>query len=312
MARWRIGIIANAAIVVAPFALMPPSASALTLSLLFDSSTSNAPPAFFTAVDTAAQFFETNFSDPITINIHVGWGSIDGENLDTDDIGQSKTNQQGSFTYSQIETDLINDAKSSADATAIANLPATYSGNFFMSDAEAKALKILAPASPEIDGYVGFSSSVPFTFDPLNRAVPGEYDFIGLAEHEISEVMGRYGLGQNGASSGRYSPIDLFRYTAPGVLDTVPENGAYFSIDGGNTVINTFNGTNGGDLADWAGYTPDAFNDAYFEGIEEPVTPGDLTVMDVIGYDPALPEPASITFIGLGIGGLLRARRRPV
>lgn len=49
--------------------------------------------------------------------------------------------------------------------------------------------------------------------------------------------VGRYGLGQNGASSGRYSPLDLFRYTLPGVPDLVPENGDYFSIDGGRTAI---------------------------------------------------------------------------
>ena len=114
-----------------------------------------------------------------------------------------------------------------------------------MARAEAKALGLLAGDGSGIDGYVGFNSTAAFTFDPNNRATAGKFDFIGIAEHEISEAMGRFGLGQNGVSSGRYGPIDLFRYFSHGVLDLVPANGAYFSIDGGTTVINTFNGHGG-------------------------------------------------------------------
>ena len=129
-----------------------------------------------------------------------------------------------------------------------------------MADAEAKALGLIPGNNPTSDGSIGFNSTASWTFDPNNRAVAGKNDFIGVAEHEITEVMGRYGLGQNGFASGHYSPLDLFRYTAPGTLDLAPANGAYFSIDGGNTVINTFNGTGGGDLSDWLGTTLDSFN----------------------------------------------------
>ena len=200
-----------------------------------------------------------------------------------------------------MKTALINDAKSPADATAIANLPVVdpYGGTkFVMSNAEAKALGLLAGNATGVDGYVGFNSTASWTFDPNNRAVAGAYDFIGIAEHEITEVMGRYGLGQNGASSGRYSPIDLFRYSSPGALDLTPANGAYFSIDGGNTLINTFNGTGGGDLSDWKGNTTDAFNAFLSPGAMLPFSAGDKTLMDVIGYDPvAVPEPASATLL---------------
>jgi hypothetical protein len=33
---------------------------------------------------------------------------------------------------------------------------------------------------------VTIGAGYSFTFDPNNRAVPGKYDFIGIAEHEIS------------------------------------------------------------------------------------------------------------------------------
>lgn len=178
-----------------------------------------------------------------------------------------------------------------------------------MSNGEAKALGLLGGNAPGVDGYVGFLNTAPYTFDPSNRAVVGEYDFMGLAEHEISEVMGRYGLGQNGASSGRYSPIDLFRYTSSGVLDVVPENGDYFSINGGAIAINTFNGTGGGDLSDWSGATPDSYNAFLTRGARLDVSSGDITEMDVIGYDAAVPEPPTLTLVGIAVGMLLFVRR---
>lgn len=288
-------------------------ASSLQFNVTYDASTASAPAGFFSAFADAIQFYEATFSDPITINIQVGWGEINGGSLSPGDIGQSSTRQQGFYKYSQVATALANDSKSAADQTAVNNLPAfdpTGGANFVMSNAEAKALSLLAATATGIDGFIGFRSTAPFTFDPDNRAVAGEYDFIGLAEHELSEVMGRYGLGQNGASSGRYSPLDLFRYTSPDVPDLVPENGDYFSIDGGRTAINTFNGIGGGDLADWAGATLDSYNAFLALGRELPVTAGDITEMDVIGYDPATPEPASLALCGFGVAVLSGLRWR--
>jgi hypothetical protein len=304
-------VIIGGVLLKAAFLATPAQASPLTFNVIYDASTSSAPAAFFSAFNDAIQFYETQFDDPITINIDVGWGEIDGHSLSPGDLGNSQTNQQGFYSYSQIKTALQNDAKSAADAAAVANLPSTYpvsGAPFVMSDAEAKALGLRPGNAPGVDGYVGFLNTAPYTFDPNNRAVAGEYDFIGLAEHEISEVMGRYGLGQNGASSGRYSPIDLFRYTSPGVLEFAPGSGGYFSINGGTTAINTFNGTGGGDLSDWAGATLDSYNAFLTRGAELDVSLGDLNEMDVIGYDAAVPEPPTLTLVGLATGALLLLR----
>jgi hypothetical protein len=62
-------------------------------------------------------------------------------------------------------------------------------GNYWLSTAEAKALGLL-PADSSADGFVGFSSTAPLAYDPNNRAVPGEFDFIGIVAHKISEVLG--------------------------------------------------------------------------------------------------------------------------
>jgi hypothetical protein len=118
--------------------------------------------------------------------------------------------------------------------------------------------------------------------------------------------MGRYGMTQNGCGATLCdSPIDLFRYTSPGNFDLNPENGSYFSIDSGNTNINTFNGTGGGDLSDWLGLSLDAFNHSLSRGQEEPFTAGDLTLMDVIDYDPAVvPEPDTLALLATSLIGL--------
>ncbi len=68
------------------------------------------------------------------------------------------------------------------------------------------------------------NSTLTYTFDPNNRGTGG-FDFIGVAEHELSEIMGRLpGLGNDfGLTDGPlYMANDLFRYTAPGVLKPQP------------------------------------------------------------------------------------------
>lgn len=245
-------------------------------------------PAFSDVV----QFFEATFSDPITINIDVGYGEVDGQPLGSNAAGQSLTYLAGPLNYSDVRTSLANNVTSANDATAAASLGTTdptAGGNFVVSTAQAKALGLLG-ASTAIDGYVGFSSSLSFAYDPNNRAVAGEYDFIGIAEHEISEVMGRTALlGETlgsgaGAITNSYSIQDLFRYSAKGTRELVGGKAAYFSIDGGKTKLLGFNTVAGEDYGDWAGTTVDAANAMASTGTLLPFSTTDSTEMDVLGY----------------------------
>ena len=204
-------------------------AGGLVFNITYDSSVSSAPAGFTSAIGDVVNYYESVFNDPITVNIDVGWGEVAGQSLGGA-LGASET-YLGVISYSQLKAALAADAKSADDASAVASLPGgdpTGGGSFVVTTAEAKALGLGTDAA--VDGYVGFSSSVNYTFDPNNRAVSGTYDFIGVAEHEISEVMGRIALLGTplGGLSHTYTALDLLRYSRPGVRQFGAGNTAYF------------------------------------------------------------------------------------
>jgi hypothetical protein len=257
----------------------------MIINVTYDSSVSSAPAGFTSTVNAVVQYFQTQFTDPITINIDVGYGEVGGQSLGSGALGESIT-YINSYSYSQLRSALSTDATSTADGTAVASLPSSNpagTANYWVATAEAKALG-LAGASSSLDGYVGFSSA-PGIFDYNNAdgVTAGQYDFFGVVAHEISEVMGRFIMG--GSS---YTPLSLFDYSAAGVRDMSGAQPGYFSINGGSTNLDSFNSNLGGDLADWASSVGnDAFLAFAKSGVVLPVTSTDLTALDAIGWNVA-------------------------
>src|SRR6185437_10452251 len=137
-----------------------------------------------------------------------------------------------------------------------------------------------------IDGYAGFSSVFPFAYNPNNRAVPSEYDFIGVVEHEFTEVMGRIDLfGASIGGTTGYSLLDMFHYTSPGHHTYTGLTTNYFSANGGTTNLDYFNTNQGGDLGDWAA---SAGADSYLAFTptdeQDTVSQSDITEMNALGY----------------------------
>jgi hypothetical protein len=267
------------------------SAHALTIVRTNDASMSNTAiisaadaASASAAFDYAAAQIMALYNDPVQINI------ILAATTDPTVLGKSTTATVGTFTYAQIRSLLINDnnAHPSADGTtSTAALPAAdpYScSTFLVARALAKALGNI-PSDATNDGTFTFGTSFSYTYDPLNRAVAGKVDFIGVAFHEITEVMGRYARLNSTGNCNR--PYDVFRFTGAGVQSlTFTDANVYFSVNGGSANLKTFNANgNGGDLGDWASGTNDAFNAFSSSGVQNDLTPVDVRVMDVIGYD---------------------------
>ena len=82
---------------------------------------------------------------------------------------------------------------------------------FNFGSAEAKALGLVPAHQTAVDGYVGFDPSIDWSFSSGAPSSPSDLDLIGVAEHEITEVMGRI----SDVGTGNYSVMDLFRYSAP-------------------------------------------------------------------------------------------------
>ena len=269
----------------------------LVISINWDASVNNAPANFEAAVLVAVQDLESRFVNPITLTLDVGYGEINGQALGSNALGESEVSQYVSESYSAVRAALIAQA---APGSSALSATSPDSGTMFMPQGEAKALG-LYPNDGSLDGFVGLSSTLPFSYADNSTPPSGEYYFIGVVEHEITEDMGRVSLldGQ----PNYYAPIDLYRYTASGIhYLTTGRTGstAYFSTDNGTTNLGTWNNrTSNGDLADWypAGPAPggnDAFNDYSSPGVINAFSPDDVTLMQALGYEVTPPVRSGV------------------
>ncbi len=261
------------------------SGSNFVINVIYDSSVSNAPPAFTAAIQDAVSYLESIITAPITVNIDVGYGEIDGQALESGALGESET-YLNSYSYSSIKSALAN-----VDPSAASSLPVSAPGEMWLSDAQAEALGLAGTNnSGTVDAYAGFSSVYPFTYNPNNRAVSGDYDFIGVVEHEFTEDMGRIDLFNESLGGGQhgYSLLDLYHYTLPGVHTYTGTSADYFSVNGGVTNLDNFNSNPNGDLGDWAA---SAGNDSFLafsnSGVENVVSQTDITEMNALGFEIA-------------------------
>ena len=261
---------------------------------------------------SAANTFSANFNDNIHINITVD--AVAGTSV----FGQSST-FLNSASYSTLRTRMVADATSADDLISVGaggsmalSDPIGGTHTWWVSRAQAKAIGLI-PDDLSNDGTTTFGAGNPFTFSGAINS--GTYDFKGVAAHEISEVLGRLGIsgGTIGSSVNSYSLIDNFSYTGLGVKGVGNGAGNFFSLDNGSSLLKLYNNAalNGLDSRDWAPGSNDAFNQFSNSGVVNSVSPVDIRLMDVLGYN-LVPEPSggSLVLAGLAMFAFVRKYRK--
>jgi hypothetical protein len=275
----------------------------MNLVLNLDQSSSSLPSGFVNDVNYVETYFDSLFTNNITVTIDVGYGEIDGQSLGSNDLGESEQANINAVSYAAVRNALIAEG-----APGASSLPATspQPGTMYMASSEEKALGLISNNN-SLDGYVGFSDSLPFSYALNQTPASSAYYFIGVLEHEVTEVMGRVSyLGEGG-----YAAIDLYRYSSPGQIDTTTGGAgstAYFSIDQGAANLGSWNNdANNGDLADWYPSGPaaggdDAFNDYSDPGVVNVMSQNDITLMETLGYNevPQIFGPARFSLSAFG------------
>jgi hypothetical protein len=225
------------------------------------------------------------------------------------------------------------------------------------------------------DGSVQFSTNFLFDFDARDGIDSDKFDFVGVAIHEIGHALGfvsgvdTYDVfsGPNGPNAACFaagtcaglagitslendfrvmSTLDLFRYSADGVLDWSTGGTKYFSIDGGETQFlggdarfstGSFNGDGrqASHFKDSASGVPQIgiLDPTSARGQLQEVTAFDLGAFDAMGWDigldvlqspayrmttadifryyvAAVPEPATWAMMIAGFGFVGAAARR--
>lgn len=320
--------------------LLVAQASALDFNLIYDA---NINAQALQGFKDASAMWSKKFSDKVTVNLNIGFASL-GSGI----LGQTSSTEN-TYSYSSYRNGLLADKKSAVDTIATTNLPggssygftinstansgganhAASSSTIRLTSANAKAAGIFAGNLGASDGSITFSSNFSFDFDRSNGITAGQFDFVGIAAHEIGHALGfvsgldvldYYGNGTY--SDAAFDPwhygLDLFRFrNYGGTYSRSFSTGnvsTYFSLDGGTTLGPRFStGTYRGD-----GWQASHWKDNLGIGIMDPtadygellnITQNDLDAFDAIGWD-TVPEPTTMVALGLGIAGIAARRRR--
>lgn len=336
--------------------LFAPAAHAVTF-VLNDVSTGGMSAQQRAGFQAAADYWSGKLSDNVTVYLDIGFNNLGqnvlgstGSTMVATTYSSMRGMLQADATSALDSTVIAHLPTGSAvsfwatqgDGSARFDNDGSANNRYLaMTSANAKAVGYVVPTSAALaDAHIVFANAYAASFDysrsggtPANKI-----DFVTVAQHEIGHALGftsgideiDYCMGPgNGAicgignDAGRfensiwYQPLDLFRYSAPGVADVRVGGTPYFSVDGGATSIAYFStGSEHGDGWQASHFTSNAVNLMRpFVGFGQSydATPADLYAMDAIGWNLAAPVPEPQTWAMLLAGFSLlgwRARRR--
>ncbi len=259
-------------------------------------------------INAALAIYQATFADPITVNITFQEGSTG--------LGSSSS-FFSNVSYANYLAALTADSKTADDTTALAHLPTvaqylTFFGTTNISVKTANLRAVGINVAPPSDGTITLNTSI-MNLDRTSPQNPAKYDLMAVAMHEIDEVLG-LGSALPTPLSGNPFAEDLFRYNAGGRSYNAA-NGtlAYFSIDGTNLMAQFHNTNDGADYGDWESQGLARVQDAFATPGAQPNLGVELRALDVIGFDSAIPEPATGVLMATALAflwGLARYGRR--
>lgn len=288
-------------------AAMP--AHALVINPTFDAGYNAEQKA---TVFSAISFLESQVTDNVTFTINF--------NTSTNGLGASSQSLYGT-SYGNVVAALNADRTSANDYQAMSHVAAgpadaaTGKSLVWFTYAQCFAIGFNCGAQGTSDIFVNLGLVDSYRADGI---ASDKYDMFAVVLHEMDEFLGVGGPGSTVGTGYPYLGIeDLFRYTSAGVRSyTTAGDDAYFSIDGGSTMLARFNQNSGGDYADWwstGPHTPSAQDAFGTPGVISNYTSAERVALDVVGWELApaqVPEPSTIMLmlpVLLGLG--LRRRR---
>lgn len=336
-------------------ATLAPSAQALNF-VFTDVSIGGAMSAEqLAAFQTAANYWSSKLTDNVTIYINIAFNDLPTNVLGSTNSNFTTSSYSSirSHLTSDAKSALDLSAVSHLQSGSALSFYATQgdlSSRFDNDGSTNNRLLGLTTANAKAMGYsintdaidpdatIQFANAYAgdFAFTRSAGGVPADkIDFITVAEHEIGHVLGftsgvddiDYCAGANNEcglpntasrfeSDWWYEPLDLFRYSAPGVLDMRVGGSPYFSVDGGTSSIETFstgeNYGNGWQASHFGTGNINLMRPYVGDGQSYDATARDLAAFDAIGWDvSAVPEPETygLMLAGLGVIGWVARRR---
>jgi len=322
----------------AVFTIAGNSAQAMTIVINPNGTLSANAPAL-AAFQRAANAWANVFSDPITVNINAGLSSL-GAGI----IGSTNSLLLAGG-YTTVRNGMVADAVGEVGNGIVASLPTaaqvlfqvpggfSLDGSVVLTQANAKALGLVNPVtglSGAADGTITFSTNFTFDFDNSDGVGAGLVDFETVAAHEIGHALGFVSAVDffDGATPAAMPimPLDLFRFSAA----NLPGNAAQFTtnarslVPGANAsfsdTVNVWRFSTGltqGDGNQASHWKDDALTGSLIgimdptlsSGFVSPITFADIRAFDLIGYDVAIPEPATFALVGVALVVVIARRR---